>query len=45
MTTNLTYDGLDPFEDPVDRLLAQIALELNQSRKRRRFRIVEPASP
>ena len=28
MTTNLTYDGLDPFEDPVDRLLAQIALEL-----------------
>ena len=28
MTTNLTDDGLDPFEDPVDRLLAQIALEL-----------------
>jgi hypothetical protein len=23
-----TYDGLDPFEDPVDRLLAEIALEL-----------------
>ena len=28
MTANLAYDGLDPFEDPVDRLLAQIALEL-----------------
>ena len=28
MTTNLTYDGIDPFEDPVDRLLAQIALEV-----------------
>ena len=28
MTANITYDGLDPFEDPVDRLLAEIALEL-----------------
>src|ERR1700683_2285249 len=28
MNAEPTYDGLDPFEDPVDRLLAQIALEL-----------------
>jgi hypothetical protein len=28
MSTTLTYDGLDPFEDPLDRLLAQIAIEL-----------------
>jgi hypothetical protein len=28
VTINVTHDGVDPFDDPVDRLLAQIALEL-----------------
>ena len=28
MLDRKTYDGLDPFEDPIDRLLAQIAIEL-----------------
>ena len=28
MLTLPAYDGLDPFEDPLDRLLAQIAIEL-----------------
>jgi hypothetical protein len=28
MLTRPTFDGLDPFEDPLDRLLAQIAVEL-----------------
>jgi len=32
MTTHLTFDGLNPFDDPVDRILAEIAL-----RKRRRI--------
>ena len=27
-TTTIAHDGLDPFEDPLDRLLAQIAIEL-----------------